>query len=284
MRDVIDQVASLDPGAAVALARRAIQHAAQTNPAVADIDRLLGDIVDGGRSPEADAFLRLLAGDKGVDSELLGIPITGARVVVALPDDPRRLSGVRAALAEEHELLVVHAGSVYALVRNVPRRAGDDRALRSAMRLAALVGRIQPGTHLGVSAAVSEAGQLVAAARDAADAAQVAAQRDVPWLSVDDVWAELVVERLRAALMASLTTDHPLARLAEHDRRHRSDLAITVGIWLALRRDAAEAARALMLHPNTLRYRLRRAQDVSGLDLTDSLQSLVAQLHFCRTD
>jgi DNA-binding PucR family transcriptional regulator len=39
-----------------------------------------------------------------------------------------------------------------------------------------------------------------------------------------------------------------------------------------------------MLHPNTLRYRLRRAQDVSGLDLTDSLQSLVAQLHFCRTD
>jgi DNA-binding PucR family transcriptional regulator len=186
-------------------------------------------------------------------------------------------------LLEERQLLaVVHGGRVCALVRDVPRRAGEDRSLRNATRLAVHVGRIEPSTHLGISAAVCDARQLVAAARDAADAAQLAAQRDVPWLSVDDVWAELVVARLLTALPASLTADHPLARLAEHDRRHRSDLGITVGTWLAHRRDTVTTARALMLHPNTLRYRLRRAQDVSGLDLSDSTQSVVSQLHFCR--
>lgn len=34
----------------------------------------------------------------------------------------------------------------------------------------------------------------------------------------------------------------------------------------------------LHLHPNTLRYRLRRAAEITGIDLKDPLQRLVAHL------
>ena len=39
-----------------------------------------------------------------------------------------------------------------------------------------------------------------------------------------------------------------------------------------------KAAEALLLHPNTLRYRLRRMQELTGLDLKDPTDRLVAEL------
>ena len=42
--------------------------------------------------------------------------------------------------------------------------------------------------------------------------------------------------------------------------------------------DVRSAAAGLHVHPNTLRYRVRRACELSGLDLDDPDQRLVAQL------
>jgi DNA-binding PucR family transcriptional regulator len=88
----------------------------------------------------------------------------------------------------------------------------------------------------------------------------------------------VAVARMRQLLPECLTACHPLARLVEHDRRHGSELARTVAIWLDRRRDTAATAEELLVHPNTLRYRLRRAQSLSGLDLDDTSQALVAHL------
>jgi DNA-binding PucR family transcriptional regulator len=42
--------------------------------------------------------------------------------------------------------------------------------------------------------------------------------------------------------------------------------------------DVRSAAKLLHVHPNTLRYRVRRAAEVTGIDLDDPLQRLFAQL------
>lgn len=48
-------------------------------------------------------------------------------------------------------------------------------------------------------------------------------------------------------------------------------------MWLDTPGDVRAAA-ALFIHPNTLRYRLRRLEEVSGLDLADPEQRFAAML------
>lgn len=63
--------------------------------------------------------------------------------------------------------------------------------------------------------------------------------------------------------------DPRLDVLVEYDRRTSSELCASVAAYLRSPDDVRRAAAAVHVHPNTLRYRLRRAQELSGLDLTD---------------
>jgi GAF domain-containing protein len=58
-----------------------------------------------------------------------------------------------------------------------------------------------------------------------------------------------------------------LQQLAAYDRRHRSQLLLTLEEYLRRRGNIAAAASTLYVHPNTLRQRLRRIQDLTGLDV-----------------
>src|SRR5439155_1717691 len=58
-----------------------------------------------------------------------------------------------------------------------------------------------------------------------------------------------------------------LQQLAEYDERHRSQLLLTLEEYLRRRGNIATAATTLYVHPNTLRQRLRRIQDLTGLDV-----------------
>ena len=57
--------------------------------------------------------------------------------------------------------------------------------------------------------------------------------------------------------------------LAEYDERHRAQLLNTLEEFLKRRGNIAAAAQTLYVHPNTLRQRLRRIQDLTGLDVTE---------------
>jgi DNA-binding PucR family transcriptional regulator len=70
----------------------------------------------------------------------------------------------------------------------------------------------------------------------------------------------------------------PIALLLEHDDRAAGGLIETLEAWLEAFGDVAAAAAALYIHPNTLRYRLRRITELSGLDLTDPEQRFAAML------
>jgi DNA-binding PucR family transcriptional regulator len=70
----------------------------------------------------------------------------------------------------------------------------------------------------------------------------------------------------------------PVARLLEYDERHESTLTESLAAWLDAFGDVRAAAATLFIHTNTLRYRLRRVEEVSGLDLTDPDQRFAAML------
>ena len=58
-----------------------------------------------------------------------------------------------------------------------------------------------------------------------------------------------------------------LAPLLEHDRRRNTALTETLEQYLARRRSVVETARALYIHPNTLRQRLGRIERVAEWDI-----------------
>jgi len=60
-----------------------------------------------------------------------------------------------------------------------------------------------------------------------------------------------------------------LQKLAEYDRRHQAQLLLTLEEYLRRRGNIAAAAQTLYVHPNTLRQRLRRIQELTGLDVAD---------------
>jgi hypothetical protein len=70
----------------------------------------------------------------------------------------------------------------------------------------------------------------------------------------------------------------PIAILLALDERGAGGLIETLEAWLDAFGDVTAAAAALFIHPNTLRYRLRRITELSGLDLTDPEQRFAAML------
>ncbi|MBA5222016.1 MULTISPECIES: PucR family transcriptional regulator [Streptomyces] len=98
-------------------------------------------------------------------------------------------------------------------------------------------------------------------------------------LRVEDVWDALVVERAQAAtrIEAGLLGG-PLAALSAHDREHGTAHLATLTAWLDFHGDPRGAAHALRIHPNTLRYRMRRLGEVAPVDLSSPRVRLALRL------
>ena len=58
--------------------------------------------------------------------------------------------------------------------------------------------------------------------------------------------------------------------LIAYDRKRLTSLLDTLERYLAERRGVVESARALYIHPNTLRQRLGRIEELTGLSLDDA--------------
>jgi hypothetical protein len=70
----------------------------------------------------------------------------------------------------------------------------------------------------------------------------------------------------------------PVQRLAEIDADRRTDYLQTLRAYFEMRHDLQCAADRLYVHRNTLRYRLKRIQVLTGLDVNDPVAQLVADL------
>lgn len=63
---------------------------------------------------------------------------------------------------------------------------------------------------------------------------------------------------------------HPaLEELKRYDEENQAELRTTLSEYLRHERNQLEAAKALHIHPNTMRYRLGRIREIAGLTLED---------------
>ncbi|HET9110302.1 MAG TPA: helix-turn-helix domain-containing protein, partial [Ktedonobacterales bacterium] len=65
-----------------------------------------------------------------------------------------------------------------------------------------------------------------------------------------------------------------LARLGEHDRTHEGQLTQTLEVFLECEGNGVRAAERLYIHRHTLKYRLRRIEEICDVNLSDSLTKL----------
>jgi PucR-like helix-turn-helix protein/diguanylate cyclase with GGDEF domain len=101
-----------------------------------------------------------------------------------------------------------------------------------------------------------------------------------PVVDVDAMRAEIVLHELVeiAAERPSLR-EGPLVALAEADRERGDGWRLaTLRAYLDAHGDVGAAAERLGVHPNTLRYRVRRLGELTGVDLRDPDERLVTEL------
>ncbi|MFI0811758.1 PucR family transcriptional regulator [Streptomyces echinatus] len=204
------------------------------------------------------------------------------------PGDPSRLYGPLAlhCAALGHRIVVVPAGGrALVLVGALDQEPGRAReqltqlATSLTARLSATAGtpvRAGLGEVVPALARAAEsrrsAEQVLKALTRAGDARTVARVEDV----ADTIGVLRVLDALRDLALPEATS---VARLAAFDAENGAGrLVESLRAYLDHFGDVSAAARALSVHPNSLRYRLGRITAVSGLDLDSPDARLLAQL------
>lgn len=102
---------------------------------------------------------------------------------------------------------------------------------------------------------------------------------------MEDAWDTVVVERARAAVgIDSGLLGGPLAVLRGHDEEHGTPYLATLAAWLDHFGDPQSAARVLRVHTNTLRYRLRKLDEVAPVDVSSPRTRLALRLQLAAMD
>jgi DNA-binding PucR family transcriptional regulator len=97
--------------------------------------------------------------------------------------------------------------------------------------------------------------------------------------TIGELRAEVLLAEVLDLLGGRPELRHPgLAEVAAYDAEHGAELVTSVLAHLDALGDVRAAAAALNVHPNTLRYRLRRARELSGIDLDDPRERLACHL------
>ena len=158
-------------------------------------------------------------------------------------------------------LLGIRLGDVVALYPvadpDEVRRVHDD-CVSLAASLSIDVGIGMSGLHAGLSGIADAFGE----AREAAAIAIGTGIRGRP-IALEDV---VVDHMLRCSPHAQRLLAGALRPLLEYDRAHRAELVETLRAYIATGTNLAKSARVLMVHPNTVVYRLRRIRELTGRD------------------
>jgi GAF domain-containing protein len=161
---------------------------------------------------------------------------------------------------------------------------GRAERIEEAMAVCRELGR-HWGAAIGVSGPHGSPGDATRAYREAVDAATIG--RALLGTGGAIGYAQLGAYRY---LVQIAPEDAPRDRmrtavdeLIAYDNKRRTALLDTLERYLAERRSVIESARALYIHPNTLRQRLGRIEELTGLDLNeDDLLSLELAIKLAR--
>ncbi|SHK95241.1 transcriptional regulator, CdaR family [Pseudonocardia thermophila] len=242
------------------------------------------------RSPGTDLVAGLLAGRVAPElvAGVYGIDPEAPVVVAAFTAPGADAVGV----AELADVVAVHAATyrrtaptavdgdrVYAVLPGVPADGIEPGLRAMCAEVVALAGR-RTGSPVrsGIGAPAPRLGGA-AVSRAEADRVLATMPADADVATLPDLRAEILLDETLDLLAAAPEVRDPaVERLLAHDAEHGSDLAGSVLTWLDAHGDVRMAAERLVVHPNTLRHRLRRATAVSGLALGDPRARLMAHL------
>lgn len=188
------------------------------------------------------------------------------------------------------ELLAVHlrafrrraahgvlAGRGYVVVACAASDADRERVLRRCEDGLARAS-FGPGVRAGLGALASGPA-AVPDARATADRALALGDPGARLTPFEDVRSAALLEDADA-FVAGWRADRSvlLGRLLEHDAAHGTRFVETLRVVLELFGDTAAAARRLHVHANTVRYRLRQMNELTGVRLTDAPHRLALEL------
>ncbi|MFE9332719.1 PucR family transcriptional regulator ligand-binding domain-containing protein [Streptomyces sp. NPDC006925] len=160
--------------------------------------------------------------------------------------------------------LVVLASDGGAAVAGCAEFAGTASAAQPGRRSG---GGGEEGLAIGVSAPVGLAAAAVAF-KQADQALSVARRRGVALVEHEDVAAGSVLPLLADDAVRAFA-DGLLRALREHDANGRGDLVASLRAWLSRHGQWDAAAAELGVHRHTLRYRMRRVEEILGRSLDD---------------
>lgn len=136
----------------------------------------------------------------------------------------------------------------------------------------------------GIGSVVDHATALVGSRWEAEQALAVVLASPVggpPVRSIGEVRSDVVMRRVRELLGDDVRSRTPhLDLLVRHDAEQHTDHLATLGAYLDAFGDVSSSAAALSIHPNTLRYRLKRIVDLLDVDLGDPVERFVLELQW----
>jgi GAF domain-containing protein len=143
----------------------------------------------------------------------------------------------------------------------------------------------ETGAAIGVSERRDTPAEATRAYREAVDAATIgrALLGDGGAIAYSELGAYRYLVRIAADEAPRDRMRAAVDELIAYDSRRRTALLDTLERYLAERRSVIESARALFIHPNTLRQRLARIEELTGVELDrDDLLSLELAIKLAR--
>jgi sugar diacid utilization regulator len=250
------------------------------------------------RNTRGELLRQVLEGGGGTDAIAyrLGVDPDGTFGVLAF--EPQSADEIADALARERILdLVTLYGEAFRTRSAVVRLERTIYALLPGPdparpgRLVELANDIVARAHASLGSRLrAGVGSIVAGLREAtrsrAEADQVlralSSEESAPDVA-DFESARMLVTMVE---LRDFAGDHPhvrsrhVAALVGHDADHGTSYAGTLRAYLDAFGDIPRAAKRANIHPNTFRYRLRRLVELSGIDLDDPRDRLLAELDF----
>ncbi|MEU5863954.1 helix-turn-helix domain-containing protein [Nonomuraea sp. NPDC047529] len=158
-------------------------------------------------------------------------------------------------------------GGAVAVVALRGRTAGE---LATRLRAGAAVLAALPGTRLsvGLSGALTGAAALKGGVEEAGHAMRLAEARDGGVVTSDEIYTHALLLATVPGDVRRSFADRLLSPLLAYDRRHQSCLVRTLDVFLDCSGSWNACAERLHVHVNTVRYRVRRIEELTGRDLS----------------
>jgi hypothetical protein len=258
--------------------------------------RTADDVV---RRRRADLLRRVLADPSSVTAVApqLGLDPDAAVAVAAfavVSDDTEEVLAAHAA-GRLADLVSLHCeahygrhgcalidGTVYALLPSGPSPNGHRELVADIARRAH--GALRVRVQAGLGSPVNGLRSIAASRADADLVLRALTERPgdpepCQVATIDEVWAAAALSELARILATHEALPRRLGpAIRAHDLDHSTTYASTLLAYLDANGDTAAASTRLSVHPNTIRYRLSRAEEIFGFDLADPDERLVLWL------